>query len=327
MTATNSAKRLALLAFATLVAASAFSGSASGRAAGVQFSAGNARVVQGNEATVTVAVSPAGARCSLSVRYKSGAVQKGLPTVKAAGGRATWRWKVPRLVQPGPARVRASCAGAGSATKVITVIGQVIPPKIHVVKSGWSVRSYGIVGSGVSYGVILANESKTRDAQDVKVLVNFVMEDNRLIGSATVRVSAISAAQQHALGGELTFPGSAPIHRLEIVVEVAKSGPASRSKPGLSAVRVMPSVFEPYWAGSVEGEVQNDHRSKTVQSVELSTVVLDAEGNIIGGGYGFGFATLPPAARMFFKISNGMRPIPYNRAASALVSIVPTYQR
>ena len=54
------------------------------------------------------------------------------------------------------------------------------------------------------------------------MLVNFVVADNRLIGSATVRVGAIAAGQQHALGGELTFPGSAPIHRLEIVVEVAK---------------------------------------------------------------------------------------------------------
>jgi hypothetical protein len=33
-----------------------------------------------------------------------------------------------------------------------------------------------------------------------------------------------------------------------------------------------------------------------------------------------------PAARMFFKISNGMRPIPYYKAATALVSVVPRYR-
>jgi hypothetical protein len=28
---------------------------------------------------------------------------------------------------------------------------------------------------------------------------------------------------------------------------------------------------------------------------------------------------------VFFKIDNGMRPIPYSKVASALVSVVPTY--
>jgi hypothetical protein len=30
---------------------------------------------------------------------------------------------------------------------------------------------------------------------------------------------------------------------------------------------------------------------------------------------------------MFFKIATGMRPIPVSKAATALVSVVPTYQR
>jgi hypothetical protein len=326
MTASPATKRLLLLALATLVAIGVFAGSASGRAAGVRFVSGNSRVVQGNEATMSVSVQPGTARCSLSVRYKSGARQKGLPTVVAKGGLASWTWTVPRLVQPGPARVTASCAGAGRTSKILMVIGQVIPPKIHVVKSGWSVRPYPYGGSGVSYGVILANESKTRDALDVKVLVNFVMADNRLIGSATTRLDAIQAGTEHALGGELNFSGSAPIARLEVVVEVGRGGPGTRSKPGISSARVLPSPFEPQWCGSVEGEVQNDHPSRTLQSFQLSTVVLDAAGNVIGGGTGYGFASLPPAARVFFKISNGMRPIPLYKAASALVSVVPTYK-
>ncbi len=326
MTATAPRKRFYLLALATLVVVGAFAGSASGRAAGVQFVAGPSRVVQGNEATMTVAVSPSGARCSLSVRYKSGAKQRGLPVVAAAAGRATWAWKVPRLVQPGVAHATASCAGAGRASRTFTVIGQVIPPKIDVVQTGWSVRNYPYGGSGVSYGVILANRSKTQDALDVKVLVNFVMADNRLIGSATNRISDFAADTQHATGGELQFQGGAPIARIEVVVEIGKSGPATHTKPGLSAIRVVPSPIEPLWCGAVEGEVQNDHPSRTINWVELSAVVFDASGNIIGGGSGYGFASLPPAARMFLKISNGMRPIPSYKAASAMVSVVPTYK-
>jgi hypothetical protein len=325
MTATATAKRLSLLALATIVGTAVFAGSASGRSAAVHFIAGPSRVVQGNEATMTVAVSPSGGRCALSVRYKSGARQKGLPTISAANGMATWTWKVPRLVQPGRARATASCS-SGRATKLFTVIGQVLPPKIDVVQSGWSVRPYPFGGSGVSYGVILANRSKTRDALDVKVLVNFVMADNRLIGTATTRIADIAADSQHALGGDVQFPGGAPISRLEVTVQIGKSGPATRWKPGISAIRVLPSPIEPQWCGSVEGEVQNDNPTRTIDFVELSAVVFDAAGNIIGGGSGFGIASLPPAARMFMKISSGVGPIPYYKAASAMVSVVPTYK-
>jgi hypothetical protein len=110
------------------------------------------------------------------------------------------------------------------------------------------------------------------------------------------------------------------------VVKIGKGGPATRTKPGVSAVRVVPSIWEPQWAGSVEREIQNDSTSRTLQAAELSVVVLDADGNI-GGSSGYGGAQLPPAARVFLKIDNGMRPIPFYKAASALVSIVPTFQQ
>ena len=325
MTSTATAKRLAPVALATIVAIAVFAGSASGRPQSVAFTAGADRVVQGNPVTIEVMVSPAGARCSLSVRYKSGAKQKGLHSVTAAGGRASWTWQVPRKVQTGPARVTVSCAGAGSASRRLMVIGQVLPPKIDVVQSGWSARPYPYGGTGVSWGVILNNSSKTQDAQDVEVLCNFVMADNVLIGSATQRITVISAGSKFATGGMLLFPGSAPIARLEIVVHIGKGSPMTRVRPGLSFVRLAPSSFEPLWTGEVDGEVQNDDPAKTIQYVELSSVVFDAEGNILGGGTGFAAATVPPAARVAFKITQGLSPILYAKTASAMVSVVPHY--
>ena len=319
-------KRLFPVALATVVAVAVFAGAASGRPQSVAFATGPERVVQGNSATFTVHVSPAGAQCSLAVRYKSGARQKGLKTVAAAGGSASWTWTVPRLVQPGRTRVTASCAGAGSATRFMTVIGQVIPPKIDVLQTGYSVRNYPFGGAGVSWGVILANRSQTRDALDVTVICNMEMDDNRLIGTASAHISAMEAGTEHATGGELNFPGGAPVARLEIVVQVAKSGPANHLKPGISFLRVAPSPFEPAWAGEIDGEIQNDSATKILQSTELSGVVLDAEGDIIGGGTGFGYAVLPPAARMALRITNGMRPIPFYKAAGALVSVFPRYK-
>jgi hypothetical protein len=326
MTAKATAKRLLPLALATAVSVAVFAGAASGRAQTVIFSAGPERVVQGNPATFTVMVSPAGARCSLSVRYKSGARQKGLKTVTAAGGTATWTWTVPRHVQPGPARVTASCSGAGSASRVMTVIGQVLPPKIDVVQSGFSIRPFPYGGSSVSWGAILANRSKTQDALDVEVLCNMVMSDNRLIGTTTARITDIGADSKMPVGGELTFPAGAPVERLEITIRIGKAGPVTRWTPGVSFLRVMPAVFEPDWAGEIDGEVQNDNPRKTIQFVQLYGVVFDAGGNILGGGTGFGFATLPPAARMVLRITDGMRPIRYSKVASAMVVAVPTYK-
>jgi hypothetical protein len=79
----------------------------------------------------------------------------------------------------------------------------------------------------------------------------------------------------------------------------------TRWKPGISFLRVEPAVYEPQWAGEIDGEVQNDNPTKTIQFVQLYGVVFDAGGNILGGGTGFGFATLPPAARMVLRITDG----------------------
>ena len=66
--------------------------------------------------------------------------------------------------------------------------------------------------------------------------------------------------------------------------------------------------------------------SRTLQNAELSAVILDGAGNVIGGATGFGAAALPPSARVFFKIESGLRPISMSRVGSALVSVVPTYR-
>jgi hypothetical protein len=270
-------------------------------------------------------VSPAGAQCSLSVRYANGARQRGLRTVRAAHGRATWSWRLTHRTGTGTARMAASCAGAGTAYRTMLVVGAVVPAKITVEKKGFSIRVHPYGGSTVSYGVILANHSATREARDVNVLVNFVMPDDRLIGSSSTTIAEIDAKSQYAHGSDLSFPGVPPIERLEVVVQVRDSAPASPRRPAVAQVRVVPDTYEPAWVGSVEGELHNDDRAVLERSW-LSTVVFDAEGNVIGGGNGFAFISIPPAARQFFKVSNGLRAVPFARAASAMVSVSPTYR-
>jgi hypothetical protein len=318
--------RVAAVAAAALAAAFAGAGSAGGSASGVGFRTAPHRAVQGNMVTFAVAVRPAGTLCSLRVRYSDGSWQGGLGTRRASGGQASWRWQIPRGARPGPARVSVSCGRAGAASRTLMVIGQLIPLKIDVVKSGYSIRPVQYVGTKVSYGVILKNTSKRENAKNVKVLVNFVLADNRLIGTASSTVSQIRSDTEHAVGGEVIFPGAAPIARLEIVVQVGSRSARDRRAPGVSNVRILPDRYDPNWVGSVEGELQNDDRGKTLWYAQLSAVILDAQGNVLGGSGGFAFASLPPGAREFFKVSGSFGAIPFARAASALVSVDPTYQ-
>lgn len=314
------------LAAATVVVTLALSGAAAAApqtAAGIRFDLPT-RGVQGNTVAATVR-APSGARCSLRVTYANGAGQHGLGTHKAVGGRARWSWKVPRAARPGAAMAVVSCGAAGSAIRTIMIVGQIIPAHIAVVKTGYTLREFPYGGSDVSYGVILRNDSP-RDALDVTVLANIVMPDNTLIGTTSTHVSAISAGREHALGGDLMFVGVPPIARLEVVITVGDSGPPSRAFPAIANVQVVQDAYDPGWVGTVQGEIQNDQATRTLQSLEMSSVVFDAAGNILGGGSGFTFGSLPPGAREFFKLQNGFRAIPFARAVSAQVSIVPTYK-
>lgn len=296
-----------------------------GHADAVRVGFASQRVVQGNDASISVLVSPAGVRCALAVRYANGARQKGLAPQTAASGRASWRWRVGLGTATGRARATVSCGRAGKVSRRFMVIGQVIPPRITVVKKGFSIRALPYGGTGVSYGLLLANDSQQFDATKIYVLVNFVMADNHALGTATTTVNAIQAGGQYALGGELTFPGGAPIQRLEVVVQVGGHSRPSLRLPALANIHVMPDLYDPAWVGSVEGELHNGQPSLVLQNAQLSAIILDEAGNVLGGGTGYAFATLPPATRQVIKLTSGFKDIPIAHAVSAMVSVQPTW--
>jgi hypothetical protein len=282
-------------------------------------------VVQGNPAKLQIAVHPA-ATCKLAVRYGNNVRQLGLKSVYAARGRASWTWTVTGAAPAGLAHVNVSCGRAGRASKTFLVVGWVIPARISVDKMGFSVRpsSYGS-GSSVSYGVILRNTSPNQDALNVSVLVNFVMADNHLIGSAQTPVAEIPAGSQYALGSQLTFPGAAPVARLEVVLQIGGRGNHVMRHPAFDNMHFVPSQFEPGWLGTIEGELINDSPTLTLKSANVSAVVMDRLGNVIGGGNGFAFGILPPGAREVLILSSGLNAIPFSEASDMLLSSVGQY--
>lgn len=295
-------------------------------ATSLKFTALARRWVQRDLITVGVSVRPSGVVCQLAVRYADGQTQPSLGPIGVSNGQAKWKFRISGGVEPGRARVNVSCGRAGGASRTVLVVGSVIPARIVVVKDGYSVRQEPYGGGSISWGVILRNTSPNQDALDVYTLVNFVGPDNRLVGSATNNLSGIPAGKDFALGDDLSFFGGVPpISRLEVVVEIKKRQAHALRLPTVTNVRIYPDTFRPDYVGEVDGEVSNDSPSLILRNAELSTVVMDASGNVLGGGSGYAFASLPPAAREFFKIERGLDAIPMSRAASAMVSAIGEY--
>src|SRR3712207_2949874 len=92
---------LPLLAFALADAA----GASTERAASVRFTFVPVRAFQGQPISVSVAVRPSGMRCTLTVRYANGALQRGLTRARVVNGRAGWHWKLPATAATGNARL------------------------------------------------------------------------------------------------------------------------------------------------------------------------------------------------------------------------------
>jgi hypothetical protein len=57
----------------------------------------------------------------------------------------------------------------------------------------------------------------------------------------------------------------------------------------------------------------------------LSIVLFDDAGQVVGGGNGMTFSNIPPGARLVFTAQSGFNAVPTSRAASATVSTAPTY--
>jgi hypothetical protein len=284
---------------------------------------GAARAYQGKP--YTVSVTSKSTSCALTVRYSDGAKQTGL-NANGANGRVTWKWTLPQLTAPGSALLTARCGGS-KGTRKITVVGSLIPPKIVVTKSGWSVRERPYAGSTVSYGVLLRNTSPNVNAMNVNVQVNFVLADSKLIGTATKQIPSIGAGETYNYADQLAFPGAAPIAKLEFVILVAAREKAPKTpRPGLDNIAVLPAQFEPAWAGWVQGEVVNDHRKLMLRSTSLSAVLFDAAGNVLGGATGAAYNPLPPGTRQVFKLTSGIESIPYSKVASVAISATPSWE-
>jgi hypothetical protein len=317
----------AALALLTLAPASFEAGAPASVA--LHFSRLPSRAVAGQAVTVAVDRAHPNALCSLAVSYGDKSSQSGLAPAPAVKGGVSWTWTIPATVQADRAQLTAHCTGSKRISGKLLVVGSLIPTRLSVEKNGFSLRTSSSGSTDVSYGVIIRNHSPNADALNVTVLVNFVLSNNHLLGSASNTIAMIPAASSYALGNNLGFPGAAPIARLEIVIQVGGTNRHVGHAPALANIVIEPSTYEQQWVADVAGELINNDAHLRLESASYSAVIFDAAGNVLGGGNGSSYGSpLPPGTREVFKLSNGgFKDIPVEKAASVIVSALPTWQQ
>jgi hypothetical protein len=324
MTARSFSPRTYILMALAAVAALALAGaSAAAVDAGskLRFSGVPKRVVQGNQASVAVSVR-GGGRCLLTVRYGDGTLQPGLATVRAAGGRARWSWRVPETAATGPAKLIVTCGSAGRLVGSLPIIAGPKPNAIVVKDAGGSQRTqYG--HSQASWGIVLYNPSPDRDALDVNVLVNFVDATNTVLGTDTAQIDGIAAGSNFYLGGGANVP-TTPIDKLEVTVTVGSRAPRVVHEPPVADIRLVPGVDG--YLDSVVGQVQNDRSGQVLTTANMTAVLFDAAGKVVGGTSGGVYSPLPWQTRAFWSASSYADPVPMTRAATAKVSVEPKWE-
>ena len=310
---------------AALVVASV-AGAAAETSASLRFSFLPQKAFQGQPAALAVAVRPSGVRCSAAVRYADGRSQS-LGSVVARSGRAAWRWTLPASARIGLATASVSCARAGRIARTFAVSGPpAAPARVVVQKHGFSQRvRYN--SREVSYGLVLANPSPEKDALDVSVLINFVDATNRVVKTETPSAPAVGAGSQYFLGGSTTIPDGTPVSKLEIVTRIGAQAPKSVHYAPTADVQVLQSLYDLGFVGAVQGQMTNDLPSFVLSNTQVSAVIFDPAGEVIGGGTGYGGGTLLPGVRQYFQASLGVSAIPIDRAATAGVSVFGRYER
>jgi hypothetical protein len=305
---------------------------AQGESSSLRFLSTSKHAFPGELAQATIRVRPAGVRCTLAVRYADGSAQAGLKAVRAAGGRAKWAWRVSDNVGTGNARLTATCAKAGRVTRLLPVVGAIVPARINVEKSGFSIRPGRRSGAELTYGLLLRNQSPNQDAYDITVLVNMVDDSNRLWGSKTTQIVGIPAGQTFGMGDALGFSGPPPVTRLEVVIQVGGRAPATKRPPYLATMPTTRDVVfepdsDPQWVGAIKGELITQHPKLILARTRLSAVVLDHFGNVVGGARGTSSAQLPPGARVVFAMTSAVTGVPMLKAAVAVISYEPSYNQ
>jgi hypothetical protein len=172
----------------------------------------------------------------------------------------------------------------------------VIPANVVVEKSGIAARLSSIGSWFGGFGIVLRNVSPDEDALDVQVTVNILDAGGRIVKTEVEYFIAIPAGMTYYAGGETIYEGAQPA-RLEVRTSVRER--QKKSIPALPTVQNV-RVTEGFLGAELAGEVVNPYTRPLSDLARITFACFDAAGNVIGGGYTFSDADVPPGSRIGF---------------------------
>ena len=168
---------------------------------------------------------------------------------------------------------------------------------VKVEKAGFSQA-----GDEICWGVVLNNRADSADAINATVTVNFVAADDTIIGTETQNINVIPAGQRYYSGGSGYINGSGRAKTIEAMVDVDTYEAGDYPLPEASKVRL---YWEQYLGYGVAGQVTNNLDSALSSGADITAVLFDARGRVVGGGFAYLDADLAPGRRASFKMLNG----------------------
>jgi hypothetical protein len=314
--------RKLLLALPFLAALAVVSG-ASAHTSGITIRGLTKPVYTGQTIGLHVVVRPGSDHCSFSISYAGGKVQKLGDRLVGPSG-TTWSFRIP-AVPAGVARATLICAELGRSTSTFRVKVALQAPKIDTVRTGFTQRMNERAGtSDVCFGLELHNARARADATNLAVLVNLVDADNRVVASDHLRLTRIPAGGTFYTGDQIHM-GLFPVARVEVVAVEARSEAIQPATPPLIS-DILITQDRTGGVATVYGQLLNQS-PLSIQGGELGTILVNVDGNIIGGARGIVHGPVSRGARELFSTSGLLSAVPFASATQALVSIVPRYPR
>jgi hypothetical protein len=294
--------------FLAAAAAAVLAAPAATRSSEVSFLTKPAGVSQGGVVRATVVLSHGVPSCSGSLQHAHTTDTKVADVVRQ---RASFSWQLPASAAPGLWTIAVTCGPAGSAKTSFRVSRRApaVAPAVTVQKTGFSAG-----GGQLGYGIVLRNAAADRDAIGVTLTVNVLDAAGGVLKSDVSRIPGIPAATTSYFGGVVFLDAGTTAASLQAKVTV-EAGRARHLQPlAVSGVHAVD-------AGGVlhvQGAVTNQTPRPISTLARISTVVFDAAGNVIGGGFTFPTETIQPNDDGPFDIA--VPGVTIDRVGSAQVS-------
>ena len=143
----------------------------------------------------------------------------------------------------------------------------------------------------------------TKTPKDVEVDVNLLDAAGNAVVADQEFVIGLPAGATFYLGNEVGTNGATPVTRLAASVKVGESAPRSLVAPAVTNVRLSADPYD--GSAIVDGDVTNEGTADLSSFAEISAVLFNSAGNVIGGDSTSPPFSLPPGAQTAFEIDTG----------------------